>query len=232
MKPARPYIWRLIILVFVLTSSVRPLWCGRVSATVAAWLSRSRPRVKPGLTRRQARGGRAGAADQNTAEAVVGKHLLPHEREVIIVRRHPAVLIGPSVLTLAWPVAAGLLTVTALRGNEPLVTLVWIAWLALVVRMIWKAANWIRTFFVVTPQRMLLVSGVLARKVEMLPLVKVTDMSFRRSFTGRLLGFGEFIIESAGSNQPLQTIVHIPYPEQLYLEVCGLIFRDPGNADD
>src|SRR5690242_16111143 len=45
-KPARPYICLLIILVLVLTPSVRPLWCGRVSAAVAAWMSRSRPRVK------------------------------------------------------------------------------------------------------------------------------------------------------------------------------------------
>ena len=44
-KPARPYICLLIILVLVLTPSVRPLWCGRVSAAVAAWMSRSRPRV-------------------------------------------------------------------------------------------------------------------------------------------------------------------------------------------
>jgi len=41
---ARPYICLLIIL--VLTPSVRPLWKGRVSAGVAAWMSRSSPRVK------------------------------------------------------------------------------------------------------------------------------------------------------------------------------------------
>jgi hypothetical protein len=33
---ARPYICLLIILVLVLTPSVRPLWCGIVSAAVAA----------------------------------------------------------------------------------------------------------------------------------------------------------------------------------------------------
>ena len=45
-KPARPYICLLIILVLVLTPSVRPLWYGRVTAAVAAWRSSSRPRVK------------------------------------------------------------------------------------------------------------------------------------------------------------------------------------------
>jgi membrane protein YdbS with pleckstrin-like domain len=180
-----------------------------------------------------ARGGRDGAADQN-AEATVGRYLLPHEREVIIVRRHPAILIGPSVLVLVWAVAAVVLTATILRGNEPLVTAVWIAWLVLFVRMIWKAINWTGTFFAVTSQRLLLISGALTKKAEMLPLTKVTDMSFQRSFTGRLLGFGEFIIESAGADRSLQTVDYIPFPEQLYLEVCGLIFMpsDIGDSDD
>jgi len=49
-------------------------------------------------------------------------------------------------------------------------------------------------------------------------------MSFRRSALGRLLGYGEFIIESAGHEQALHTINFLPSPEQLYLEVCGLVF--------
>ena len=44
-NPARPYICRLIIFVFVFTPSVRPLWNGRVTAAMAP-RSRSRPRVK------------------------------------------------------------------------------------------------------------------------------------------------------------------------------------------
>ncbi len=189
--------------------------------------------------RRQARGGRDVATGQK-AVADVDKYLLPHEQQVITVRQHPAVLIGPSVLALAGLVAAGVLTATVLHGDGPIVTVVWIACLVLFIRMILKAIDWAVTFFVVTSQRMILASGVLSRKVAMLPLVKVTDMTFQRSFTGRLLGFGEFIIESAGSDQALQTVDHIPYPEQLYLEICGLIFPngeqaspdEPDSGDD
>jgi hypothetical protein len=71
---------------------------------------------------------------------------------------------------------------------------------------------------------MLQASGVFTRKIAMMPLVKVTDMSFQRSSLGRLLGFGEFILESAGQDQALRNIDHVPYPEQLYLEICALIF--------
>jgi hypothetical protein len=68
----------------------------------------------------------------------------------------------------------------------------------------------------------------------MLPLSKVTDMSFQRTWTGRILGYGEFIVESAGQDQALRNVKFIPYPEQLYLEVCGLIFKEeePADAND
>jgi hypothetical protein len=68
--------------------------------------------------------------------------------------------------------------------------------------------------------------------VNMMPLSKVTDMSFQRSTLGRILGYGEFILESAGQDQALRIVDHLPYPEQLYLEVCGLIFKDQGDDSD
>jgi membrane protein YdbS with pleckstrin-like domain len=165
-----------------------------------------------------------------TGPAAVNRYLLPNEQQVITVRRHPAVLIGPSALALAGLLAAGILTATVLHGNGALVTAVWIAWIVLFARMIWKAINWAVDFFVVTSHRILLTSGVLTRKVAMMPLTKVTDMSFQRSFAGRLLGFGEFIVESAGQDQALRNIDHIPYPEQLYLEVCGMLFGGDDQA--
>jgi membrane protein YdbS with pleckstrin-like domain len=159
-----------------------------------------------------------------TGPAAVNRYLLPHEQQVITVRRHPAVLIGPSILTLAGLLAAAVLSTTVLHSNGALVAVVWLAWLVLFVRMIWKTINWAVTFFVVTSHRILLTSGVLTRNVAMMPLQKVTDMSFQRSFAGRTFGFGEFIVESAGQDQALRRIPYIPYPEQLYLEVCGMLF--------
>ena len=58
----------------------------------------------------------------------------------------------------------------------------------------------------------------------MIPLTKVADMSLQRSTLGQLLGYGQFIFESAGQNQAMRIVDLLPYPEQLYLEVCGLIF--------
>jgi hypothetical protein len=67
----------------------------------------------------------------------------------------------------------------------------------------------------------------------MMPLAKVTDMSFKRTIAGRMLGYGEFVLESAGQEQALSNVPYLPYPEQLYLEVCEMIFPNKNaTADD
>lgn len=160
----------------------------------------------------------------------VSKYLLPREVQVATVRQHPAVLLPAGGQTLAGLIVAAVLSVTILRHNSLLVAIVWIAWAVLLLRLIWKAVNWAVDYFVITTERLLLTTGLLTRKVAMMPLSKVTDMSFRRSFAGRLLGYGEIIVESAGQNQALDRVEYIPYPEQLYLLVCGMLF--PSGAEE
>ena len=166
-----------------------------------------------------------------TVPAAIYRVLLPNERRVITVRFHPAVLIRPVAETLGGLALAGLLS--AIHGLSGTILLViWLAWLILVIRLLFCIYAWLEDYFVVTSQRLLLAEGVFKKTVNMMPLSKVTDMRFERSAVGRLLGFGTFIVESAGQDQALHTIDHLPYPEQLYIEVCGLIFKDPGSGDD
>jgi uncharacterized membrane protein YdbT with pleckstrin-like domain len=167
-----------------------------------------------------------------TVPASVYKHLLPHERQVITVRFHPAVLIRPVAEVLGGLALAGLLSTTVARSNGTAMLVIWLVWLVLVIRLLIKIYAWLEDYFVVTSQRLLLATGILTRTVNMMPLSKVTDMSFRRSTMGRILGYGEFVVESAGQDQALRRVDHLPYPEQLYLEVCGLIFKEKGDSDD
>jgi membrane protein YdbS with pleckstrin-like domain len=162
------------------------------------------------------------------APVAINKYLLPREVQVATVRQHPAVLLPASAVALAGLLIAGLLTATVARGLAS--ALIWIVWAFLLLRLVWKICNWSVDYFVVTTERLLLATGFLTRKVAMMPLSKVQDMSFRRTFPGRLLGYGEFIVESASQDQALRNIEYIPYPEQLYLLVCGMLF--PTSADD
>jgi membrane protein YdbS with pleckstrin-like domain len=161
---------------------------------------------------------------RNAGPASVNKYLLPHEQQVITVRKHPAVLLGPIVIALGGILVALVLMTTIFAHSHQAITVLVVICAVLLLYLGFKVWEWSLDYFVVTSERMLEVSGVLTRKIAMMPLVKVTDMSFQRSATGRILGYGTFILESAGQDQALSTIDHVPYPEQLYLEVCALLF--------
>ena len=163
-------------------------------------------------------------APRNAGPAAVNKYLLPHEHQVITVRKHPAVLIGPIAIALAGLLIALVLGTTVLHHSHDGILVLVLVVVALLLYLAFKTWEWSEDYFVVTSDRMLQASGVFTRKIAMIPLVKVTDMSFQRYSLGRLLGFGEFILESAGQDQALRNIDHVPYPEQLYLEICALIF--------
>ena len=172
------------------------------------------------------------APNTDTVPASVNRYLLPHERQVISVHQHPAVLIRPIFEVLAGLALAGWISNSFTHGNTVALLVIWILWALLLLRLVWKILEWAYTYFVITSQRLLLSRGFLVRKVDMMPLAKVTDMSFNRSPTGQLFGFGEFVVESAGQDQALRHIEYLPYPEQLYLEVCGLIFKDKDESPD
>ncbi len=104
---------------------------------------------------------------------------------------------------------------------------IWLAWLAAVVRLAYRYFEWRTDWFVATDKRLILAYGLLTRRVAMMPLRKVTDMSYNRSLLGRLLGYGEFVLESAGQEQALRTVRFLPRPDDLYEEICSEIFGGP-----
>ena len=158
-------------------------------------------------------------APQRLPRAVY-KYLMPTERVVIAVRMHPVEVISSVLLILGGAILAGLLTPAA--GNGRLV--IWLLWAVLFVWQGWKVATWWRRYFVVTENRMMLVTSLVFTDVAMMPLAKVTDMRLRESAFGRMLGYGEFIVESAGKEQALSNIRFVPYPSQMYQVILSLIF--------
>ena len=75
--------------------------------------------------------------------------------------------------------------------------------------------DWRHDWFVATDKRLLLFYGFITQKVAMMPLIKVTDMSYDRSMLGRILGYGNFVLESAGQDQALRTSTGCPTPTPL-----------------
>jgi uncharacterized membrane protein YdbT with pleckstrin-like domain len=168
----------------------------------------------------------------DTVPTSVNRFLLPNERQVITVHQHPAILIRPIFWVLIGLAVAGWLSSSIAHGNGTVILVIWILWGVLFLNLAVKVWEWSVTYFVVTSQRFVLTTGVITRNVNMMPLAKVTDMTFQRSAGGRILGYGKFILESAGQDQALTNVDYLPYPEQLYLEVCGLIFKDKEESPD
>jgi membrane protein YdbS with pleckstrin-like domain len=165
----------------------------------------------------------------------IERYLLPSERRVVAVRHHWARLCEPALSVLAGLVALFWID-HALPTGLPMVRTVLLAgWLVLCARLVWCILQWREDWFVVTDRRLLVRSGLLTRRVSMMPLIKVTDLSFSRPPIGRLLGYGEFVIESAGQDQALRRIRHLPNPDLLYFDVCDLLFGPkapvPGVGD-
>jgi membrane protein YdbS with pleckstrin-like domain len=156
---------------------------------------------------------------EDTVPASVNRYLLPRERQVITVRMHPAVLLGPLILVVGGLAAAMMVrTASAVRP-----AIVWGAWALILLYFLRQVAAWAVTYFTVTNERMITIRGVLIRKVSTMPLGRATDLSFRRSIMGRLFGYGTLIAETSGRRQPFRYVRYVPYPEQLYLEIFELM---------
>jgi membrane protein YdbS with pleckstrin-like domain len=169
-------------------------------------------------------------ADERTP-VTVNRYLLPSERKVILVRKHPAVLIRPIIFLVLGLILAGVLTeFVGVHYGWAALLIIWALFLLDLFYFVYQGIQWWVSYFVVTSHRFLETSGLITRRVNLMPLAKVTDVVFERSFQGRLFGFGKLHLESAGQFQALNDVDHLPYPEQLYLEVCMLLF--PGGAGE
>jgi len=163
-----------------------------------------------------------------TVPPSVFRYLLPHENRVLTVRLHPAYLF-PSAAMAFGGLLAALAAQPLTSGDLGLRLALWLMAGFLVLRCALAVYSWLDYYFAVTSQRVLLAERSLFRSGLRLslPLSQVTDLRLHRPTAGRLLGYGTLVSESARL-----TLRFLPYPEQLYLEIAGLIFKDPGTGDD
>ena len=168
------------------------------------------------------------------------KYLLPGEEAVVATRRHWAVLLEPAATRL--PVLlVGLWVLTLDPGNRVSATVGLLVVLWALGSFALRAGEWWMRHFIVTRRRVLLTSGIVARTVTLLPLRRITDLTWKETLLGQLLGYGTFRFESAGQQQALSQITYLPRADRLYHQVSALLFGsdwggaasgdDEGNAE-
>ncbi|HKE50744.1 MAG TPA: PH domain-containing protein [Actinomycetes bacterium] len=160
----------------------------------------------------------------------VNRLLARNERVVNEVRRHWAQGFWVGVLVFSSLIITLILDML-IPLSSVVHTLLWVSFWALVGFAAWRYIEWSMHWFVITDRRFMLAYGVVNRQVGMMPLPKVTDMRYERTFWGRLLGYGKFVLESAGQDQALSTINYLPNPDDLYVQVCDLLFGRQDTSD-
>ncbi|MDN5797919.1 MAG: PH domain-containing protein [Intrasporangium sp.] len=161
----------------------------------------------------------------------VATYLLPGEQVVAAVHHHWARVAEPIGTAGAGLIVALWVDSNITAPTEFVATVVWLGFLLILARALWHLIEWRHDWFVATDKRLLLRYGLVTHKVAMMPLLKVTDMSYVRSVPGQLLGYGQFIMESAGQDQALRVVNWVPRPDETYRAICGQIFQSAPDAE-
>ncbi|UJP39513.1 PH domain-containing protein [Cellulomonas palmilytica] len=164
------------------------------------------------------------------------RYILPGERVVLAARRHWAQLVEPALTATGVFVLCAWLTLVLQPTLGDSALWVWWLWIGALARFGWLMLVWRVEWFVATDKRMLLLTGLVTHQIGMMPLMKVTDMRYSRSVLGQLLGYGQFLLESAGQDQALRQINWVARPDATYRDLCALIFTPaeppPSDGED
>jgi membrane protein YdbS with pleckstrin-like domain len=172
---------------------------------------------------------------------LVRRYLFPTEKFRGEWRRHLIHLVKRLTIGVLATFLLGYLSGYFAKEQVPEgLTILVIIWIVVISWVLWSVAEWYYDRFVLTNKRVMLIEGILARKVAMMPLQRVTDMKYTQSPLGRVLGYGTFELESAGQEQALREVRNLPNPTDLYLQVVEEMYepeasearRRPAQVDD
>ncbi|MEV0809152.1 PH domain-containing protein [Micromonospora sp. NPDC050200] len=163
---------------------------------------------------------------EDEPSSLVARYLFPTERYRGEWKRHWIHLATPIVIGIAATFVLGYLSgFLAGQNVGALTTIAVLLWFAVMGWVAWRVADWWYDRFILTNKRVMVVNGIITRRVAMMPLVRVTDMKYEQTPTGRALNYGTFVLESAGQEQALREIKNLPNPNELYLRVVEEMYE-------
>lgn len=153
------------------------------------------------------------------------RRLLSADEEVVHeLHPHWKVLVGPAL----WFVLAALVLGFGLAvmpsgqyQGQGRIAVVVVVGLFVVWRCVLPLLRWRTTLFVLTTERLITRSGILARSGRDIPYSRVNDVSFTHSALERVLGCGTLVVESAGERGQVM-LTGIPHVERIQRELYTL----------
>ncbi|WP_027342551.1 PH domain-containing protein [Hamadaea tsunoensis] len=163
---------------------------------------------------------------EDEPSSLVARYLFPTERYRGEWRKHWIHLTNQVLVGAVATLALGYLTGFLAHQNLGSLSVVAVVIYALVMGWVaWSVADWYYDRFILTNKRVMVVRGLITRNVAMMPLLRVTDMKYEQSPLGRMLNYGTFVLESAGQDQALREVKHLPNPNELYLRVVEEMYE-------
>lgn len=111
------------------------------------------------------------------------------------------------------------------------VTFAMVVWLLAVLRFTYRFIMFaFYELLFITNRRLMLSRGFLGAEVDSIPLTRATDIAYRRSFWGEILGYGQVRVETAGQDQALSFIDFLNRPDTFYNILIGLSTTAVGSV--
>lgn len=174
--------------------------------------------------------------DDDEIPALVRPYLTPAEDHATVMRFHQAALLRPFAALVGALVLAAVTNALLYfhhahgPGAVDLFHALWIGFAAVAVWYAWKAAQWYQTLLVITPRRMMRISGWPWRKVDSLPWKRCRDLELMRPALGALLGYGTLIAPSLATGHALGVVTCVPRPELVYRMIWGMLEPVKGKS--
>jgi membrane protein YdbS with pleckstrin-like domain len=152
---------------------------------------------------------------------------MPFPKRLLLDGETVALDLRPHWWYFAGPLSAGIpvvvLLVVTWRAENDLVHTggLWATAAAALAWAVWLGArliSWQTTHFLVTSDRLVFRSGILAKHTRDIPLEKVNDLASSQTFFERMIGAGDLLIESAGERGQ-EKFSDIPHPDAVQQEI-------------
>ena len=159
------------------------------------------------------------------------------EHVVLDLRTHWKALIWPAVAFIVLCAATGVAIGVALPAIPPggKTVVGWIIAVVAVILFVWLCLTpflrWWTTTITITNRRLITRRGILNKHGHDLPLIRIANVEYERSFLDRMLGCGTLTLTTS-ADDPL-TLREIPHVEQTHLRLGELMTEaDTARRED
>jgi membrane protein YdbS with pleckstrin-like domain len=163
----------------------------------------------------------------------IAQYLIPGEQHALAMHYHPMAMVRADLTMVGALAAAVTFNVYAYTRQLATPLTVHVIWFGFLVVFLWWAlqlADFMAAWFVVTPLRIIAISGVFRRKVQPLPMKRVRDMQLDQTSLGRVFGYGTLRMESLGTGHALAEIEYIPDAQHVYGTIWSILLPTKGRS--